>query len=302
MSKYLIWFIIFLIVNLIVTALYLIIGLFSEKTDRRLIIMRCIVMFCAPGVGALLFFLSWLSYMIFFREEVDLSDVVFSKDREKEIIRTNEERDRNVVPLEEAIEVTGNTELRNLVMSIAQGDVEKSLASISLALNSEDSETAHYAASVLQETLNEFRLKVSKDYQVVQRRGENIAEEATDLARYMNKYLAQKVFTDMEQKSFVGMLENVVTILHEEKPEAVTSELYEMVAMRLLEINEYEKCEVWANRSMDMYPNTLSSYTNKLKLYFNSENKNKFFMTLEDLKKSSVIIDKDTLALIRTFQ
>ena len=302
MTKGLLWFIIFLIVNLIITVGYLIIGLFLEKVERRLLIIRSIIMFCAPGVGALLFLLGWVSYRIFFREAVDLSDVVFSKDREKEIIRTNEEQDRNVVPLEEAIEITSNTELRNLVMTIAQGDVERSLASISLALNSKDSETAHYAASVLNETLNDFRLEVSKQYQDVQKRDEYLEMKAKDLMRYLNKFLEQKVFVEVEQKSFVAMLENTASILFEEKPECFSSEMFEIVSLRLLEIEDYNRSEMWSNRSVAMFPNSLSSYTSQLKLYFNSNQRDKFFTVLEALKKSSVVIDKETLKLIRTFE
>ena len=40
----------------------------------------------------------------------------------------------------------------------------KSLRTISLALNGEDSETAHYAASVLRDELNNFRSTVQKLY------------------------------------------------------------------------------------------------------------------------------------------
>lgn len=301
MAKQTMWFILFLVINLIITAIYFIYGFFKNKTKTKLIAIRCVVMLCAPGVGPLLFFFSWLSYRIFFREDVDLSDVVFSKEKEKEIIRTNEEKDRNVVPLEEAIEVTGNTELRALVMNIAQGDFEQSLSSISMALNSEDSETAHYAASVLQQTLNEFRFKVSKEYQEIQKKEDSYVEKAAELIKYMNKYLSQKVFGITEQKAYVSLLENVATIMYEDNPEAFTSELYEIVCVRLLEVEEFGKCEMWCDRGMSQFPDDLSSYTCKLKLYFNTEQKERFFATLEELKRSSVIIDKETLSLIRTF-
>lgn len=302
MTKGYVWFIIFLIVNLIGSIVYFVLGMFKNKTRKKLLYIRSIVMVCAPGVGALLFFFSWLLYRIFFREEVDLSDVVFSKDREREIIRTNEEQDRNIVSLEEAIEVTDNTELRSLVMTIAQADVERSLSAISLALNSKDSETAHYAASVLQDTINDFRYEVSREYNEIQKRDETLSERVSYIIRYMNKFLSQKVFGQIEQASLVRQMDDIATILFEEKPEAMTSELIEIVALNLLDIQEYKKCELWADRSMSMYPNTLSSYTVRIKCYFNNGQKEQFFNALDDLKRSPVIIDKETLELIRTFQ
>ena len=68
----------------------------------------------------------------------------------KNNVRAEEERESNLVSLEEAIEITNDTELRSLMMNVVRGDIQQFLSSISLALNSEDTETAHYAASVLQ--------------------------------------------------------------------------------------------------------------------------------------------------------
>ena len=259
-------------------------------------------MLLAPGVGALLMFFGWFGYEFVFRKDVDLSDVIFSKDRERELISTNEEAERNVVSLEEAISVTDKTDLRALVMNVAQGDYSDSLSAIALALNSEDSETAHYAASVLQDALNDFRLRVQKAYNKVQKRDEELEETATKLIEYMNKVLSQDVFTDIEQRSFTHILEDTAQILFEEKREALTAELYETVCLRLLEVKDYDRCKIWCERGKESFPNTLSSYTCMLKYYFNSGMKDEFFNELDELKHSDVIIDRETLELIRAFQ
>ena len=55
-----------------------------------------------------------------------------------------------MVSIEEALEVTDKKSLRTFMMNVIRGDYRKYLSSISLALNNEDTETAHYAASILQ--------------------------------------------------------------------------------------------------------------------------------------------------------
>ena len=65
-----------------------------------------------------------------------------------------------MVALEEALEVSDKKSLRTLMMNVIRGDYKHSLSAIALALNSEDSETAHYAASVLQDVLSDFRSQV----------------------------------------------------------------------------------------------------------------------------------------------
>ena len=99
---------------------------------------------------------------------MDLSDVVFNKDRKENFLRPDEEMERNMVSLEEALEVADKKSLRTLMLNVIRGDYRNSLAAINLALNSEDSETAHYAASVLQDVLNDFRSKVQTDYLLCQ--------------------------------------------------------------------------------------------------------------------------------------
>lgn len=50
-----------------------------------------------------------------------------------------------------------------------------------------------------------------------------------------------------------------------------------------------------------MYPDELVSYTCQLKLFFMGNDREHFFEVLNKLKKSDVIIDNETLELIRVF-
>ena len=62
-----------------------------------------------------------------------------------------------MAPLEESLAVSDKRNMRMLMLNVIRGDMQKSLESITMALNSEDSETSHYAASVLRDELNDFR-------------------------------------------------------------------------------------------------------------------------------------------------
>ncbi len=295
-------FLAFIIINVLLSLAYLLISLLIAKGQRKKSFFLFFFCLLVPGVGLIILFLAFLGYKFVFIKDVDLSDVIFSKERSQERSMANEERDRNVVPLEEAIEITDKGELRKLVMNIAQGDYEESLAAISLALNCEDTETAHYAASVLQDALNNFRFKVSKEYGEIKARKDEYIKKAVNLITYMNKFLIQHVFEDVEQKSFVETMEDVASILYEDSRDEITPDICETVTLRMLEIDDFENCEKWCMRGKELFPKELSSYTCALKYYFNSENKEKFFSELSALKSSDIIIDKETLELIRAFQ
>ena len=66
-------------------------------------------------------------------------------------------------------------------------------------------------------------------------------------------------------------------------------------------IEDFEKCEKWCERSRIHCPSVLSSYTCQLKLYFSQGRRAEFFNCIDELKASPIVIDKETLELIRVF-
>lgn len=301
-------FIWLLIINLLVVLIYIIWNLLKKRARSRSFMIKTVVMLLCPLVGPCFFIFGYLLYGLLFSQQVDLEDVIFSKERVTTYMHADEDRERNMVPLEEAIAITDRGSLRELMMNVVRGDIQKSLAAISLALNSEDSETSHYAASVLQDSLNDFRATVQKNFQQIQEENEEedkdpdlIAEHTMILQDYMNQVLAQRVFTDMEQKSFAEMMDRVTEIGFEANRNYMSSANYENVCLRLLEVEDFANCRKWCERAVEQFPNTLSSYTCQLKLYFTSGERDDFFRVMKELRSSNVIIDNETLELIRVF-
>lgn len=296
-------FLMVLMVNLVIALAYVIWNLvLKKKKNRKSFVINTLVMLICPVTGPLFYLLAYVCRKLFFSEPVDLEDVIFSKERARSFVHAEEERERNVVPLEEAIEITDETALRGLMMNVVRGDIQKSLAAISLALNSADTETAHYAASVLQDALNDFRINVEKQYADIRKEDGDWVTRAELLIDYMNQVLEQKVFTDMEQQKYVYILDQICELLYQNARECMTSAFYEAVSLRLLGIKDFESCSKWCQRAVEQYPNTLAAYTCQLKLYFTSGQKEKFFEVIEELKQSAVVIDSETLELIRVFR
>ena len=273
-----------------------------KRTDKKSVWICGIIMLFCPVIGICFFSIAHLWYRAFFFEPVDLDGVIFSKERVRTYIRADEENERNMVPLEEAIEIEDTENLRNLMMNIVKGDITHSLASIALALNSEDTETAHYAASVLQDAINDFRNNVHREHKKIKERRPDMAVSAARLIDSLDQVLVQHVLTDVEQKDYVAILDDVCEELYEVETERMTSSQFEAVTLRLLEIKDYEKCQKWCERAVYRFPNTLATYTCQLKYFFSSGQKERFFEVLEELKKSSIVIDSETLELIRAFR
>ena len=301
MSQRMKLFIFLLIINLIVVVFYLIWNYIRRKEKIGSVWMKAVMMLLCPVTGPAFVLLSFLLFKLFSSQGMDLSDVVFNKDRTENFLRPDEEMERNMVSLEEALEVTDKKSLRTLMLNVIRGDYRNSLAAINLALNSEDSETAHYAASVLQDVLNDFRSKVQTDYLLCQEENEQQVENCIKLVEYMNPILEQQVLTDLEQRSMAERMQEVLQKAWELDKIKISSTVYEKVCQRLLEVKDYEKCTLWCDRAMEQYPGALSSYTCQMKLYFSCGKKEKFFQVMQELRDSDITIDNETLELIRTF-
>ena len=259
-------FCIVLLINTAVAVLYVIgNSRIRQKEKNTDILMKGIMMFLCP-VGGPLFFLAGLVFnKVFFRQNVDLEDVIFSKERVKTHLRADEEREGNLVPIEEALAISDKDSLRTLVMNVVRGDVQNSLASISLALNSEDTE----AACILIE--------------------------------YMHGVLIQEVFHEKEQQTYIDMMEEACNFLDEKYQEKLQASYIEGLCVLLLKIKDFKRMKYWCDKSRELYPAELSTYTCYLKLYFTEGNKKHFFDELEKLKNSDIVIDRETLELIRIF-
>ncbi|MBO4751076.1 MAG: hypothetical protein J5546_12275 [Lachnospiraceae bacterium] len=309
-----IWFLVIIILNTIVCVLFVIWGYFqqlydedSAKKQSQMTMpgyyLQAIVMFLCPVVGPLFFLVAHLIYAYFLKDGADLADVIFGKDKVKAPRKAEEEVEKNRVPLEEALAVSDRQSLRGLMLDVVRGDVNKSLASINLALNSEDSETSHYAATVMRDSLNDFRQAVTKKYNAFKEDYVEPEEYACDLIEYMNEILFQDVFPEMEQRDFVHKMDEACSFLYadEEYQERLTIQYVEWVGLLCLKLQEYDRVCFWCEVAKHLFPGELATYTMQLKLYFKLEDREKFFGVLGELKKAEVVIDRETLELIRIF-
>ncbi|MCR4946882.1 MAG: hypothetical protein K5929_08075 [Lachnospiraceae bacterium] len=294
--------IILLILNLIAVCVYLI--LYRKREKRRGVIIKAVVMLLCPVAGVLFFGLAAFLQKTFFNEPVDLADVVFSKDRTHFASAPEESREKNLVSLEEAIEVTDNTNLRELMMSVVRGETMEFLGAISLALNSRDSETAHYAASVLQDAVNEFRLNVElrkKEYfETPNGTYKQVLGES--IITYMNTILKQNVFSERETAEYVRLMERICSDMYGDYNSNMSAELMEILCIMLLNVHEYELCEKWCDRLVKDHPDSLPAYTCKMKLFFNTGRTEEFFSVVSALQNSTVVIDNETLEFLRAFR
>ena len=207
-------FLIVVIINCLIAAVYLLWYLVfkRDQDNRKQYIMHTVIMVLCPVIGPLFFLCGFLKYHFLRFGDRDLSDVEFSKSRHNPRLKADEERERNIVPVEEAILISDKEKKRKNMLNVLLGETDEALSSIAMALNSDDSEVAHYAASFLQSKLDVFRENVRRAMQIIQEkesREEPCTEDILALIRYMEQLLKQKVLTQLEQTDYVGQMEGL---------------------------------------------------------------------------------------------
>lgn len=298
-----------LFINFLIALLYFTFGMLigKKKNGRMQYVINGVVMLLCPVVGPVFLVLGQLLFWFVLKDPVYLGDVIFNKDKMESIVKADEERELNIAPIEEALAVSDKASTRRLMLNVIKGDITNSLRSISMALGSGDSETSHYAASVLVDELNSFRINVQKLYMEMrdekgQKDTPERCEYAVALIQSMNPILMQNVLTQMEQTDFVWKMDEACQLLYDLQPDLLKADYYEAICMRLLDSGEYDRCDEWCDRIMEHYPKELSSHTCRLKLYFTMGDRDRFFEALAQTKQSDVVIDSETLELIRIFQ
>ena len=295
------------IVNCVVAMGYLIwyLRFKRDQDNRKQYIMHAVIMVLCPVVGPLFFLCGYLKYRFIKFGDRDLSDVEFSKQRHAARVKADEERERNIVPVEESIMISDQEKKRTNMLNILLGETGETLSAIALALDSDDSEVAHYAASFLQSKLDAFRERVRQSKQMIQEqkdRGEPYQDAVLVLIRDMDQILKQQVLTRVEQLDYVGQMETLCQDLYDNDRDRLEVSCYSSLFSRLLELQAYDRAEVWGERFADQYPDQLQPYTLRMKLYFETEQTERFMQVLAKLRASNIEIDYQTLELIRMIQ
>lgn len=307
MTKETIAFLLVLEINLLVTQAYLawFLLLKPDEDNAGQYWMHAAVMVLCPVVGPLYFLCAYLKYRFLKIGERDLSDVEFSKRRHAARTKADEERERNIVPVEEAILMPDQEKKRRNMLNVLLGETEESLSAIALALESDDSEVAHYAASFLQSKLDAFREHVRQGNQRIQQKKDASQPYLEDMLlqiRDMNQILKHRILTGVEQLDYVMQMESLCQEVCDMDCSRLGPESYESLVFLLQDLEEYDKAEAWAERFAQQYPDQLRPYRLRMKLYFETGQTEKFAQVLTQLRGSKVEIDHQTLELIRMLQ
>ena len=172
-------------------------------------------MFFAPVIGPVFFVAGELARHLLFGQSADLEDVIFSKERVRTHFMADEEQERNVVPIEEALAISDRDSLRTLIMNVV-GETSRTLS---------DRWRWHLTVRIPRPPTMRRRcfgmcsmISGSMPRSFTGRCKRTAGEAGDDaclLIEYMYVVLKQNVFHETEQRTFVDMFEEACELLYE---------------------------------------------------------------------------------------
>lgn len=289
-----------LLCNALIALVLFLVSCFQEKGKRGTGILLSWFIFIVPFVGVIYLLLGRFIVYLGRKQDVDMSDVSFNQEREHLLLPPEQETEMNYVPIQDAMAVSDTSSLRRLVLDTLRSDAKKALASIAVAMNSRDTETSHYAATVILDALSEFRSTAQNMLIHMQRLPEDV-EMSLLTFDYIQEVLNMKIMTDVEQESYIYTLDSIGENLFIHNLWYMTAAHYLMLTDLFLSIEGYSMAEKWCSRAMKYRPDMLDTYKARLHLYYKQKNNSVFFECLNELRESDITADEEILNLFRLY-
>lgn len=289
-----------LLLNLLIALFYLIRMVHKSPEERKRFFLEALFMVLCPIVGILFLFICFLNEHFYFkfRRVDDIS--FFGKEKKSIYIAPDWETESNIVPLEEALLISGKENKRKELLHILKTDYSKSLASVIKALEDPDSETSHYAASILMQEKSEIQMYI-QELQGACRDNKDEPEVYEIFMNYLREILQLNIFSETEQKNYLYQLNSLTEEVEEKWSAFITdSQILELGKM-LIQRKDYQKAEQWLNILGQRSTDTLEYYEMQLRFYYGTRQKHQFFTALEKMKHSNISLTKEMLELVRYF-
>ncbi len=274
---------------------------FYKKGEFTFYFLQFIFMILTPLIGPVFLILSWLIQKIFFRKEVNLRELSFRKDMLHTILHPDEDKERNVVPVKEALLVSDTQDKRRVMLNVLKGEYEKSLTVITDALENPDTEISHYAASVITEVKSQFKVTVQTMQEQLKDYPDDPAMKVM-LIDYIHEFLGKNVLSEIEAMTYITIYLNLMEELFVQDANSITGTMYKDIIYHLMASGQKDKAELWAKRALELRPADLDTYKGVLKYYYEVGNKNVFYNVLGQLKASDIVLDRETLDIVRFFK
>ena len=291
-----------LIVNLIGAIIYLILHL--KKGDRKRGVVNAAMFLIFPIVGEVFMFLAWgMGEVIKILKDqgLNMQELSFSKKRMKLLTDGDIEKELNTVPIEEALIVADRKEKRSTFIDVLKSDdYENMMGQIHEAVENDDMEVSHYAAAFVTDSVAKFKKKEAEFRKKVDDEGS--LDDLVEYVRFMEENLKPELFSIVELKVYVELMDKAAFILYEKDPDRLNDGTMTQIVELWELIGDDEKIQPWIARARVRFRNSLECFKLCARYYFRHGDRDNLKEIMNEIKRYSVPLDSEALGWIRVLK
>ena len=260
-----------------------------------------LVVFAAPVVGGLFLLGTYLFEKVFSEKQaLSYADISFDATRHKKKMKSNFIEEVDILPLEEAFAVSNKSDRRRALLTTLKRDFKKNISTVQLALDNEDSETSHYAASVILTTTTDY-LNLLYKYK---EEFDNAGREPGPARNYLDclvEFINSNILNSVDRKKYTRILIDVMEWLFVNFIDEVTEDDFVLAIELLTGDSSFEEAAKWSRRGVRQFPESDAVYYSTMKMNYTFGNNEGFRQILKQVMNSSINVSNQTLETIRFF-
>lgn len=255
-------------------------------------------MILCPVTALACYFFSYMQDMIFKKQEVDYANLSMDKTKKEFELGIDKETEMKMLPMEEVLTVSTTKDRREAMINLLKTDVSDRLGLIRKAVENEDPETAHYAASALTDIFGKFTGEVNHLQAAYDsdRSNREINEEYIDVVL---RILGSGALFGVEEMTYLYIYTGLIENLMKHHPKAVNGEQCAMMVKALYKEGKSAEAERWAELSLEKWPDEEQSYLNILYIKYNLGKEEEFYKYLKELTGSGIALSRKGLDIVR---
>ena len=256
----------FFIAHLILCLIYFIFSLKYRGFQEA--IYRFIIVFLLPVFGFIFFFICALLDRFLRTSDTILESYLrYIQDKSHIHYAENVDFDKeiNVIPVADSLYFSDKKSRRSYLIYLLKKDFLQHIKGLNKALESDDSETAHYAAAALMEIKRQFEFILQSAWENYEKNNDDIAamqEYVTALKKYMKSNLLDRVDYGEYLKRYSFSLGKLLEKYHE------NAAYFSDKISADIELYDYASARETCKKFFYFFPNSEEPYIMLMKLYF----------------------------------
>lgn len=274
--------VVFLTVNAICAVFY---GIW--KAVRKESVCAAVFFLFLPGLGIVIYGLPQLVQRLFFEESYDRESLVRRFSMESMAEHLDLKSELSVVPVEDAMAVSTNSEKRELLLKQLKKGLHENYKTLLAAEQDKDSESVHYVAAAKMEV---YRIQQQKWIESIRayEKNQDGREQFKDVCASLRNLIEGRVLSAREQ----DMYKKKYCRLVEEKLKSaggmVSKEDCEAYLIYCVELDNRQRAEQFFRESRDLVRSE-KCYEKMIEMFYQKREKEKFAKCLQELREDKQI-------------